>query len=139
MSRSGNDITQIDSVPPTEAYVLYGAVIGGPDYQDRMFDIRSDYPETEIALDYNAPMLAISAYHVATDVNDPFYVQIAAGTKVTPSGRPTDAAFPGGRSGSGNSLSQGAKIAIGVVVTVVGLVIVGLVWRWLHLARKYKR
>jgi len=44
-------------------------------------------------------------------------VSIAAGTKVTPKGQPTDAAFPGGSGG----LSSGGKIAIAVVVVVVVL------------------
>ena len=48
MASGGNDIEQIDTSPPQEAYVLYGAVVGGPDSKDRFYDIRSDYIETEV-------------------------------------------------------------------------------------------
>lgn len=49
LAAGGDDVAQIDSVPAQEAYVLYGAVIGGPDRSDRMFDIRSDWPEMEVS------------------------------------------------------------------------------------------
>ena len=44
----GNNIQNIDGDPPKEAYVLYGAVIGGPDKHDKYYDIRSDWPQTEV-------------------------------------------------------------------------------------------
>lgn len=44
----GNDIGKINTSPSKEAYVLYGAVIGGPDKNDNYYDIRSDWPETEV-------------------------------------------------------------------------------------------
>jgi endoglucanase len=47
MASGGQDITQIDTSPAQEAYVLYGAVVGGPDDRGRFFDIRSDWPQTE--------------------------------------------------------------------------------------------
>jgi endoglucanase len=47
MASGGNDIGNIDTSPPQEAYVLYGAVVGGPDQHGRFYDIRSDWPETE--------------------------------------------------------------------------------------------
>lgn len=47
MASGGQDITQIDTSPAQEAYVLYGAVIGGPDQRGRFYDIRSDWPQTE--------------------------------------------------------------------------------------------
>jgi hypothetical protein len=49
MASGGNDISQIDTSPPQEAYILYGAVVGGPDDKDRFYDIRSDWPETEVS------------------------------------------------------------------------------------------
>lgn len=61
ISSGGSDIGQLDTVPAQEAYVLYGAVVGGPDGSDRFYDIRSDWPETEPALDINAPMLTLAA------------------------------------------------------------------------------
>jgi hypothetical protein len=48
MASGGDDINHIDTSPPQEAYVLYGAVVGGPDQKDRFYDIRSDWPETEV-------------------------------------------------------------------------------------------
>lgn len=48
MASGGNNISDINNDPPQEAYVLYGAVVGGPDKFDRYFDIRSDWPETEV-------------------------------------------------------------------------------------------
>lgn len=47
MASGGNDVGDIDTVPEKMAYVLYGAVVGGPDIHDRFFDIRSDWPQTE--------------------------------------------------------------------------------------------
>ncbi|KAG5637007.1 hypothetical protein H0H81_006107 [Sphagnurus paluster] len=105
MASGGDDINNINTSPPTEAYVLYGAVIGGPDNRDRYFDIRSDWPETEVALDYNAPMLTLAAMHALNDTDDPFFTSLEVG--------PT--------------LSKGAKIAIGIIVTVVGILIIALI------------
>jgi endoglucanase len=51
MASGGKDGSNIDNSPPKEANVLYGAVVGGPDSQDRFFDIRSDWPETEVCID----------------------------------------------------------------------------------------
>ena len=48
MASGGNNISDINNDPPQEAYVLYGAVVGGPDKYDRYFDIRADWPETEV-------------------------------------------------------------------------------------------
>lgn len=130
MASGGNDIGQIDTSPAQEAYVLYGAVVGGPDKKDRFYDIRSDWVETEIALDYNAPMLTLAAMHALNDTSDPYFTSLNAGEyeKNKPKGTPCDAAF----SCESHKLPRGAQIAIGVVVGVVGLVIVGLgaAWIW---------
>ncbi|KAI0321872.1 family 9 glycosyl hydrolase [Amylostereum chailletii] len=130
MASGGDDINNIDTVPQQEAYVLYGAVVGGPNKDDRFWDIRSDWPETEVALDYNAPMLTLAAMHVLNDTSDPFYtrLQVGAFDARRPSGKPCDEAFPCSNSG----LSTGAKIAIGVVVSVVGLIIIGLGAYYIH-------
>ena len=40
MASGGSDIGAIDTSPPIEAYVLYGAVVGGPDRNDKFWDIR---------------------------------------------------------------------------------------------------
>jgi len=131
MASGGDDIGAIDTSPPQEAYVLYGAVVGGPDNKDRFYDIRSDWVESEPALDYNAPMLTLAAMHVLNDTSDPFFTTLQAGAyeKNKPKGTPCDAAF----SCSGPALPKGAKIAIGVIVSLVGLIIVGLGATWMLL------
>jgi endoglucanase len=61
MASGGNDINRIDTSPPQEAYILYGAVVGGPDDKDRFYDIRSDWPETEVnKLFYEVYTISIS-------------------------------------------------------------------------------
>ena len=126
MASGGNDITNINSSPLKEQHVLYGAVVGGPDKQDRFFDIRDDWPETEIALDYNAPLIAAAVSRIARNVTkDPAYTTSSGAANVA-SGLPTDAAYPSRKSGG---LSKGAQIAIAVVVVVVVLAAVcGLSW-----------
>ena len=134
----GDNITAIDTDPAQEAYVLYGAVVGGPDQQDRYFDIRSDWVETEIAIDYNAPMLTLVAMHVANDTVDPFYTSLADGAydAVKPTGTPCDDAMPCGATGH---LSTGAKIAIGICVGLAGLIIIGGALYWFIRATKNQR
>jgi endoglucanase len=48
MASGGTDINNIDTSPINEIHVLYGAVVGGPDRDDRFWGIRSDSPETEV-------------------------------------------------------------------------------------------
>ena len=48
LASGGFDVDNIDSDPVQEAHVLYGGVVGGPDKKDRFFDIRSDWPQTEV-------------------------------------------------------------------------------------------
>ncbi|KAJ7086757.1 glycoside hydrolase family 9 protein [Mycena epipterygia] len=140
MASGGTDIGQIDTSPPQEAHVLYGAVVGGPDRHDRFYDIRSDWPETEamqVALDYNAPMLTLAAMHVLNDTNDPFFTSLQAGAydKVRPSGQPCDAAISTGCGGP--TLPRAALIALAVILSVVGAVILGLtLWYLWLLIRK---
>jgi len=122
MASGGDDISNINTSPPAETYTLYGAVVGGPDRRDRYYDLRDDWPQTEIAIDYNAPLLTLAAMHVSNDTADPFYTSLKAGAYASnrPSGHPCDPVYD-----CAPSLSTGAKIAIGVVVTVVGLAIFG--------------
>ncbi|KAI6130517.1 glycoside hydrolase family 9 protein [Pisolithus croceorrhizus] len=119
------------SAMASEAYVLYGAVVGGPDKYDRFFDIRADWPETEPAIDYNAPMLTLAAMHVLNDTSDPFYTSLQAGAYQRPAGMPCDAAYTDGCGGP--QLSEGGQIAVGVIVGCAGIVIFSLVgwWGWL--------
>ncbi|KAL7410654.1 putative endoglucanase E-4 precursor [Mrakia frigida] len=129
MAAGGSNIGAIDTDPVVSAYVLYGAVIGGPDKKDRFFDRRSDYVETEIALDYNAPLLTLAAQSLLRLPNTaPFYTTLAADAYSVPPGSPCDEAYPCNESGG---LSEAAKIAIAVVVVVVvlgGGLVVG--WWW---------
>ncbi|KAI6134857.1 glycoside hydrolase family 9 protein [Pisolithus thermaeus] len=131
MASGGNNISDINNSPPQEAYVLYGAVVGGPDKYDRFFDIRADWPETEPAIDYNAPMLTLAAMHVLNDTSDPFYTSLQAGAYQRPAGMPCDAAYTDGCGGP--QLSEGGQIAVGVIVGCAGIVIFSLVgwWGWL--------
>ena len=57
------------------------------------------------------------------DSSDPFYASLKEGAfqSVKPSGTPCDAAFP---CGGLHSLSKGAMIAMAVVISVVGFIIV---------------
>ncbi|KAF8450355.1 glycoside hydrolase family 9 protein [Boletus edulis BED1] len=138
MASGGNNINDINNDPPQEAYVLYGAVVGGPDKYDRFFDIRNDWPETEPALDYNAPMLTLTAMHVLNDTSDPFYTTLA-GTYQSkrPQGLPCDAAYQQGCAGP--QLSQAGQIVMGVIVGLAGVVIFSLIgwWGWLVYRGEY--
>ncbi|KAL1681683.1 glycoside hydrolase family 9 protein [Schizophyllum commune] len=131
MASGGNDIENIDTSPEQEAYVLYGALVGGPDKLDGFFDIRRDWPQTEVALDYNAPLLTLAAYHVQSDENDPYYVTLEEGAAVRPRGAPCDAAITDGCSAK---MSKGGIIAMAVCVGVTGLFVLGLFATWFYLS-----
>ena len=45
-------------------HVLYGAMVGGPLANDRFWDWRDDWIQTEIALDYNAMVPTLAAMQV---------------------------------------------------------------------------
>lgn len=77
-------------------------------------------------MDYNAPLLTLAAMHVMNDTVDPFYTSLQAGAydSKKPSGHPCDPVYS-----CTPSLSTSGKIAIAVVVTVVGLgIIAGIVF-----------
>ena len=46
----GTDVDHINDQPHEETYVLYGAVVGGPDKDDKYWDIRSDWMQTEVRM-----------------------------------------------------------------------------------------
>ena len=135
MASGGTDINNIDTSPVNETHVLYGAVVGGPDRADNFWDIRSDYPQTEVALDYNAPMLTLAAASVLTQTTDPYYTRLKAGARDAkkPTGAPCDAAV---KDGCIPHMSTGKKIAMAVAVSIVGLVIVGLFARLLLVTKR---
>ncbi|KAF8897403.1 Six-hairpin glycosidase-like protein [Infundibulicybe gibba] len=126
MASGGGDIENINTSPEQEAYVIYGALVGGPDKYGRFFDIRNDWPETEVALDYNAPMLTLTALHVINDTNDPFFTSLQEGAynKVRPQGFPCDAVYP--QSCRSPPLSRGGTIAMALIIAIVGLILAGL-------------
>lgn len=79
-------------------------------------------------------MLTLAAFHVLNDTSDPYFTSLQAGQydQHRPKGRPCDAAYPC----SGPELPKGGKIAMAVILTVVGLTIVGLGSWWLWLLHK---
>ena len=117
--------------------MLYGAVVGGPDSSDRFWDLRADWVQGEPALDYTAPLLTLAAHALASGAGDPYYTSVAAGKydAVRPAGAPCDAAI---QDGCGHrELPMAGKIALGVVVGVVGLVLAGTGAYWAYTARKH--
>ena len=71
-------------------------------------------------------MLTLAAMRVIGDTKDPYFTSLQAGAydKVKPKGKPCDAAFKEGCEGP--HMGKKATLALAIVVTVVGLVIVGL-------------
>jgi len=139
LASGGNNIGDIDTSPAQEAYILYGGVVGGPDKFDDFYDIRSDWPETEVALDSNAAMLTLAAMHVLNDTADPYFTSLQAGEyqKHRPQGTPCDAAI---LSGCASRLSKGANIAMAVVLSVVGTFLMTLaVWCFVLFIKRGKR
>jgi endoglucanase len=72
----GTDIGNINSSPPEEKYLLYGGIVGGPNQQDLFYDVRDDWAQSEVALDYNAPFQALVAHQLVDNATDPPYVTI---------------------------------------------------------------
>lgn len=68
----GTDIGNIDGSPKVEAHVIYGAVPGGPSSTDTYQDKRSNWQQSEVALDYNAAWSGVLAFQVLTG-QQPFY------------------------------------------------------------------
>lgn len=102
----GTDIGNINTSPPTETYVLYGAIVGGPNQNDEFYDVRDDWQQSEVALDYNAPFQGLVAYQLVTNASDPPYTTI---TQPRPAIKKP---FP--------------KWAIAVIVIIVLLILVAL-------------
>ena len=66
MASGGDNIMEIRTSPKFEAHVLYGASVGGPAKNDKFWDFRDDYVQSEVALDYNAMIPTLAAMMVAT-------------------------------------------------------------------------
>ena len=84
-------------------------------------------------MDYNAPLLTLAAMHVLNNSADPFYTSLKAGAYASkkPSGRPCDPVYD-----CAPPLRKGAKIAIGVIITVIGLLIIGGI---IYMVVRYRR
>ncbi|KIP09220.1 glycoside hydrolase family 9 protein [Phlebiopsis gigantea 11061_1 CR5-6] len=130
------DIANIDTVPVHEAYTLYGGVVGGPDQSDQFWDLRGDWVQNEVALDYVAPLVTIAAHALVNGTGDPYYTQVQAGSydEKRPKGAPCDAAISTGCP-TGRNWRVG-KIVMGSVVSAVGVLVVSLGLYWILLERR---
>ena len=100
------------------------------DSNDRFWDMRSDWVQTEVSLDYVVPMLTLSARALVNGTGDPYYTQLSVGSydEYRPKGYPCDDAV---KQGCVNKRWRAGRIALGVIVGVLCSVVVGLgVW-WL--------
>ncbi|KAG0223107.1 hypothetical protein BGW42_006099 [Actinomortierella wolfii] len=109
LAAGGNSPNTIDTYPEQEAYTLFGALVGGPDHRDRFKDQRSDWRQSEVALDYNAPFTGLMAYYVMTATQSPPYV-------VIPEGRPDLPTLI-----NGMELWQVILIAVAVAFVLLGI------------------
>jgi endoglucanase len=80
-------------------------------------------------------MLTLAAMHVLNDTSDPFFTRLQAGAFAAqkPSGKPCDAVFP-----CHSGLSRCAKVALGVVLSIVGFGII-VVGTWYYLRLRDRR
>jgi endoglucanase len=129
---SPEDIENIDTVPSQEAYVLYGGVVGGPDRNDQFWDLRGDWVQSEVGLDYVAPVLTIAARALVNGTSDPWYTRLQAGSyeQRRPKGQPCDAAVTAGCS---RGDWRTGKIVMGALVGTAGLVVFSLGTIWMVL------
>ncbi|KAF9168133.1 hypothetical protein DFQ26_001310 [Actinomortierella ambigua] len=109
LASGGNNVGTINTYPAKEAYVLYGALVGGPDGRDRFEDRRDDWEQSEVALDYNAPFTGLVAYQVIWSHQSPPYV-------VIPPGRPDLPTLI-----NGMEVWQVILIAVAVVFVLLGI------------------
>jgi hypothetical protein len=81
----GTDIGNIDTSPPTEAYVIYGGVVGGPDKNDDFWDERKDWVQTEVsAIDKPGLLLAPSHILACFDLYTSFLHLCASADTICP-------------------------------------------------------
>ncbi|KAI9489430.1 Six-hairpin glycosidase-like protein [Zychaea mexicana] len=103
----GTSIRNIDA--GETAHVLYGAIVGGPDYEDRYFDERSDYRQNEVSLNYQGSLQSLVSYQLVNNAVDPPYANI---TEPRPEVR---------RPGQSNTIA-GWLIAVIVIVIIAAIV-----------------
>ncbi|CAJ0855542.1 18358_t:CDS:2, partial [Entrophospora sp. SA101] len=77
-AHGGTNIRNLND-PPETLHILYGCIIGGPNQTDEFLDDRTNYGETEAALDYNVPFQSLMAYQVINSKEDPYYVTLPPG------------------------------------------------------------
>ena len=130
---SPQDIANINTVPAHEAYVLYGGIVGGPDKNDRFWDLRGDWVQSEVGLDYVAPVLTIAAWSLVNGTGDPWYTRLQAGSYDArkPTGQPCDAAVS---AGCGTGSWRVGKIVMAALLSVTGTLVLSLGATWLFLS-----
>jgi endoglucanase len=82
-------------------------------------------------------MLTLAVMHVLNDTTDPFFTRLQAGAFAAkrPGGKPCDAAFP-----CHSGLSKGTKIAIGVVLPLVGFAIIAAtIWYYCRYRKQHSK
>ncbi|KAL1917249.1 uncharacterized protein VTP21DRAFT_4905 [Calcarisporiella thermophila] len=112
-AHGGVGLKNINS-PPVNEHILYGAVVGGPGSDGWFDDERTNYDQSETALDYNAPFQSLLAYQLQTTSEPPYYVYVTEP-------RPKRGGLP--------------TWAIVVIVLVVLLLVVGCCWFWIYRKR----
>lgn len=118
LASGGTNAKLIDTVPATEAHVLYSGVVGGPDKDDNYYDQRSNWEQTEVAVDSQSPLIMLAAHQLAMNASDPFYVGMTESRVILSY-----------ESGSGGGLSAGAKAGIAVaVIVIVFALLAALAW-----------
>jgi endoglucanase len=127
LASGGDNPKEIDFSPMQEAHVLYGGVVGGPDTNDNYYDERGNWQQTEVALDSQSALMALAAWQIVNNQSDPYYVGMTQDRVILAYSSDTD---------SDGGLTQGAQIAIAVVVVVVVLgALIGLAYwqrEWLR-------
>ncbi|KAL1916704.1 uncharacterized protein VTP21DRAFT_5408 [Calcarisporiella thermophila] len=82
-SHGGLGIQHINDPAPNKN-ILYGAVVGGPGENDFFEDSRTNYKESEVAIDYQAAFQNLVAFSLRNGTADPFYVHVTADRPSSP-------------------------------------------------------